>query len=116
MCNGSMTVGETNDPILHIECKNIKGGVTTKVVEKVVARMRVDFKVSFLFVSRLNGLWSDSKGMENFFIDLCLDINKLYILVVSTAQLPTWLESSFKPSHNNGNGHLLVVFEVGAVS
>jgi hypothetical protein len=116
-----MTLGKMREPVLHVECKNYDKGVSTKIVQNVVAKMHSNFKTAFLFVSNLNRLWSDWESMRTFFAGIKIELKKLYILVVSSAenQQPRWLEAisghCFRPETNNTDGHLLVVFEVGRV-
>ena len=64
-CDGTLS---SDDKILvQVECKNYSNGLDTATLESVISRMELGIKVTFLFTSKLNGIWKQDVKFDNHF-------------------------------------------------
>ena len=66
--------------LIHVECKNYSNGLDMDTLEAVISRMRHKSKVSFLFTSKLNGVWKSDEMHDDFWKRMGLEEGELCIL------------------------------------
>ena len=110
-CNGKT--------VLHVECKNLKGGLTTEVFKKVIGKMGSDCKVSLLFASNMNVLFSNYNAYHYAEQGLGLNLSKVCFLVVKPDADPYWLhieEGNLTLKPGESTEYLMVLIATGAVA
>jgi hypothetical protein len=93
MRDGSVSNSE-GTTVVHVECKNLKGGLTTKILANVVERMRANCKVSLLFTSELNGLFAKQGAWPTLMASMDLHKHAICFLVLAQGQTPYWLKTA----------------------
>jgi hypothetical protein len=109
----------SKEPIIHIECKNLKDKFTTTVMKAVVDRMRVKNAISFFFTSDLGSLFKGKGSWTKFTEDLDLEEDIICVLVLATGASPNWLlveDGQLKLSPKPTTTYLVVIFATGTVA
>ena len=105
--------------ILHVECKNLMGGLTTAVFKKVIGNMQHDSIVSLLFTSDMNGFFSKEDAFAVFAQnDLGLGLHDVCFLVLEPNKNPYWLsiqKDSVTLEPTESTKFLMVLVATGAV-
>lgn len=82
--------GET---VLHVECKNLAGGLISTVLDKVVKRMRNNCKLSLLFTSNINGLFTEDGAYEQAVAQMGVKPHEVcYLMLDHQKESPYWLK------------------------
>ena len=107
----------TSGGIVQVECKNYRNGLDTSTLKSVIERMRYNVKVTFLFTSKLNGIWKDGADLDAFMAEHGLQNGKLCILHLQEGKAPSWATTSTKVELKPGSEceYLLVVMSVAEV-
>jgi hypothetical protein len=108
----------SSEPIIHIECKNLKDKFTTTVMKAVVDRMRVKNTISFFFTSDLGSLFKKKDSWTNFTEEIGSKEN-ICVLVLATGKSPCWLlveDGQLELSPKLTTTYLVVIIATGTVA
>ena len=87
------SVKREGETVLHVECKNLAGGLISTVLDKVVKRMRNNCKLSLLFTSNINGLFTEDGAYENAVAQMGVKPHEVcYLMLDHQKESPYWLK------------------------
>ena len=89
--DGYLNHGSSGDAVVHIECKNHVNGIDKKTFKAVVERMRTLYKVTLLFASSVQNIFSrGNDSWTGFLASILLRRDEVAVLVLEKGEA-AWL-------------------------